>query len=299
MDVQFINRIPEDADVPRHFYDIEAIWTGFRTCYSNKVDFNDAMPFTFEDFNNPDKADSVDKIVASLKDLYVKDYNAVRSKYLQISKKYGYPAPADANAEALFDDMVKNMVNYRYAEGLNPKWYLKGFNTLWALNALKFIAPKLKMGHESPLEHSILTFKVQGCSRSLTHQLVRHRLASYSQSSQRYISENPDNLDFVIPAKVQENPEALKIVQDYLSRLPDCIKRLKSLGIKNEDIRCIYPNAITTDIQVSMNFRELRHFLLLRLSKHAQDEIRYLAYIIYVYLTESMPLIWTDLEFDA
>lgn len=297
--IEFLNRLPEDALVPRYFYDVKGMWTGFRTCYSNNVNFDDARPFTFEDFNDPAKTEYVDKAIKTLKGAYIKDYNTIKEKCTEIAEKYGYTAPGFEDAALVFDRPLKAMTDFRYTEGMNPKWYCKGFSLLHMMNACKWIAPKIKMGHESPLEHSILTFKIKGCSRSLTHQLVRHRLASYSQASQRYISENPDNLSFVIPAKVRENPEALAVVEGYLSGLSECIKRLKCLGIKNEDIRCIYPNAITTDIQVSMNFRELRHFLLLRLSKHAQDEIRLAAFEIYQHLALNMPFIWTDLEFEV
>lgn len=263
-------------DALRYFTDIKNVWSGFRTCYSDHVDFNETLL-------------DITKLPA-LSELYSKDIEKSETKLETLSKKYNYSFEPLENLFGYYETFLnsEDPVEHFCAQ----KWFQY-------LNALKFIAPKVKMGHESPLEHSILTFKIKNCSRSMTHQLVRHRLASYSQASQRYISEKPESLDFVIPRKIQENPEALAMVQKHLSGLGMLITGLKALGVKNEDIRCIYPNAMPTDIQVSMNFRELRHFIQLRLSPHAQDEIRFTAFRIYQHLVNYMPFIWTDLELEG
>ena len=262
--------------------EVENVWRGYRTCYSNNVDFFEAYPVTMDDLRGNEE--KVKKVFKDLGTAYVNSRNEMSKRLKDIAEKLNYKYK-DVNPEEEFNGIVN----------LNAGEFL---DELLLINACKWIAPKIKMGHESPFEHGILTFTVRNCSRSLTHQLVRHRVASFSQSSQRYISENPDNLDFVIPVKIQENEEASKIVNDYLNELSACIKKLKELKIKNEDIRCIYPNAITTNIQVTMNFRELKHFFELRLSKHAQDEIRHLAFDVLCYVSSKMPFIWNCLELD-
>ena len=134
-----------------------------------------------------------------------------------------------------------------------------------------FIAGIIKRGHESVLEHASITYKLEGISRALTHQLVRHRIASYAQKSQRYVKES--QFDYIIP------PSVKKVGMDvFFSEAAKEIQRLYNVmvshGVAAEDARYILPNACTTEIVVTMNFRELRHFFKLRCDKHAQWEIR-------------------------
>lgn len=281
--------------------EIELIWTGFRTCYSNKVNYADMYPFKL-DFSTSELKEKAYSIIKDIKNFYVEELCKTFGKLTEISEKYNYKVPAyikhftKENLELFFDTEVQEL-GRAISEGtvcLNEK-AKEGYEFLRSILACKWVYPKLRIGHGSPLEHGVISFKVKNCSRSLTHQLVRHRVASYSQSSQRYISEDPDNLEFVIPKEIQGNPEAHKIVEEYLENLSSSIKKLKELKVRNEDIRCIYPNAITTDIQVTMNFRELRHFISLRLSKHAQDEIRKVAFDLLCYMCLSVPFVFSDL----
>lgn len=147
----------------------------------------------------------------------------------------------------------------------------------------EFIAKIAASGHESPLEHVKFTFAVEGVSRALTHQLVRHRLASYSQQSQRYVKE--DNFNFIIPPTIKKDPEALKEYEDVLSRIQEGYNRLlhllKSKGIvaekANQDARFVLPQGAETKIVITMNCRELLHFFSLRCCSRAQWEIKGLA----------------------
>lgn len=157
----------------------------------------------------------------------------------------------------------------------------------------KWIKKFLSKGHESPFEHASITFVIKGMSRSASHQLVRCRLASYNQSSQRYIAEDTENLNFILPdALADESTEAGKVAKEFLSELPTIIEKLKALGVKNEDIRALYPNATPTDITVTMNFRELKHLIELRSSKGAQAEIKWIVRQIWLYMSYHMPFIW-------
>ena len=140
----------------------------------------------------------------------------------------------------------------------------------------KFLKKIIKLGHLSVIEHASFTFAVEGISRACSHQLVRHRLASYSQQSQRYVKYKED-LNYVTPARIKAKPE----IEERYHRL---IKEIKALydemlrsNIPAEDARYVLPNATETKVVVTMNARELLHFFDLRLSKHAQWEIRQLA----------------------
>lgn len=142
-------------------------------------------------------------------------------------------------------------------------------------------------GHHSVLEFADFTFHIQGVSRALTHQLVRHRLASYAQRSQRYCSE--DGFGLVIPPSIKNNEVAAKIYEDNLNFIRNAYLNLQSLGIPNEDARYILPNACETTIEVKMNLRSLIHFMNERLCTRAQWEIRHLAQEMRKCIVEQYP----------
>lgn len=144
-----------------------------------------------------------------------------------------------------------------------------------------------KSGHHSVLEFADFTFHIEGVSRALTHQLVRHRLASYAQRSQRYCNE--DGFGLVIPPSVEKNEVASKIYRDNLNIIRNAYINLQSLGIPNEDARYVLPNACETVIEVKMNFRTLIHFMNERLCARAQWEIRKLALLMKKAIEEQYP----------
>jgi thymidylate synthase (FAD) len=146
-----------------------------------------------------------------------------------------------------------------------------------------FVRKVVSSGHESPLEHVKFTFAIEGVSRALTHQLVRHRIASYSQQSQRYVKEAA--FDYVIPPFFEQNPKlkeifvhTMEVIQTQYNALLDS---LRAEGVKgeraNEDARFVLPQAAETKIVVTMNCRELLHFFGHRCCTRAQWEIRGLA----------------------
>ncbi len=137
------------------------------------------------------------------------------------------------------------------------------------------ISMLFKSGHLSPFEHAQFTFLIEGISRVCSHQLVRHRIASYSQRSQRYTAENSEN--FVVPPSITENKDALTVYKKAVEESYSCYKRLQELGIPKEDARFVLPGGWQTTIMVSMNARELHHFFSLRLCKRAQWEIQQVA----------------------
>ena len=131
-------------------------------------------------------------------------------------------------------------------------------------------------GHVSVIEHASFTFSVEGVSRSMTHQLVRHRVASYTQQSQRYVLY--DTLEeYVTPPSIAQNVEAKRAYDEVLSQVSETYRILLELGMSKEDARFVLPNAAKTNIVVTMNARELRHFFNLRCCTRAQWEIREVA----------------------
>jgi len=142
--------------------------------------------------------------------------------------------------------------------------------------ARKTIRRVLGYGHYSVIEHASFTFSVEGVSRALTHQLVRHRIASYTQQSQRYVTY--DTLeDYVAPRSISENEEAKEIYNNTLKQISDAYQKLLKLDVPKEDARFLLPNAAKTNILVTMNARELRHFFNLRCCERSQWEIREMA----------------------
>lgn len=149
----------------------------------------------------------------------------------------------------------------------------------------RMIISAKKVKHFSVLEHANFTFSIGGVSRALTHQLVRHRLASYSQQSQRYVKM--DKPTYVMPPSIKniEDQQGLGWVETSAPDLFDLMmqdawenyNKLIEMGVKPEDARFVLPNACTTNIVVTMNARELLHFFHLRCGKHAQWEIRNMA----------------------
>jgi thymidylate synthase (FAD) len=144
-----------------------------------------------------------------------------------------------------------------------------------------------KSGHHSVLEFADFTFHIEGVSRALTHQLVRHRLASYAQRSQRYCGEN--GFEYVVPHTVEKDEETKHTFTSLMGYIDMLYKRLQDAGVPNEDARYILPNACTTCIEVKMNFRTLIHFMNERLCTRAQWEIRQMALLMKKAIEEQYP----------
>ena len=165
-----------------------------------------------------------------------------------------------------------------------------------------FIKKLTDLGHQSPLEHCSFTFGIEGISRSLTHQLVRHRIASYSQKSQRYVAEG--QFEYIIPPEIESVPEAKELfikamecdqmVYDNLVEIlkqkhfqtireyETNIKKAEQLAEKKaiEDARFVLPNACETKIIMTMNIRTLLHLFEERCCNRAQWEIRQMANVM-------------------
>jgi thymidylate synthase (FAD) len=139
-------------------------------------------------------------------------------------------------------------------------------------DASRFLRARIREGHESIVEHASATFEISGISRACSHQLVRHRIASFSQESQRYVDMSGP--EWVLPPAVEENPEARAVWERFAGEVQAAYRALRQLEVRKEDARFVLPNGTATRIVVTMNFRELLHLFRLRISAEAQWEIR-------------------------
>jgi len=181
-------------------------------------------------------------------------------------------------------------------------------------NVQRFLKALVDLGHESPIEHVNFTFAIEGVSRALTHQLVRHRLASYSQQSQRYVKL--DQFEYIIPPAISKDEKAKRLFikameedQKYYDRIAGILyeKHLEKYlnhGLEEaeakqkaekeaiEDARYIFPNACETKIVLTMNARSLLNFFKLRCCNRAQWEIRSLAIEMLKKVKEVYPILF-------
>jgi thymidylate synthase (FAD) len=158
----------------------------------------------------------------------------------------------------------------------------------------KLLRRVIEAGHLSIIEHASFTFAIDGLSRAASHQLVRHRMASYSQQSQRYV--RLDRPEFVMPPTVASNEEARRVFETGVKSAQDLYRRLLALGMPAEDARYVLPNATCTRLVMTMNARELIHASSLRLCVHAQWEIRRLFRMLKSEIAKVSPLISDYLE---
>jgi thymidylate synthase (FAD) len=158
----------------------------------------------------------------------------------------------------------------------------------------KEISALLRHNHLSPIEHASFTFAIEGVSRACTHQLVRHRIASYTQQSQRFVKVDTSSEDwFVIPRALEERglKEELK---EKMRIIASWYEELSNKGLEKEDARFILPQATKTNIIVTMNARELLHFFNLRLCARAQWELREVAIEMLKLVRRVAPTIFKD-----
>ena len=145
---------------------------------------------------------------------------------------------------------------------------------------LKLIKKIIKLGHYSVLEHATFTFAIEGISRVTSHQLVRHRIASFSQQSQRYVKINKEGFSYIIPKSIAKDDKLNKIFTETIKKLNRIYNLLLEHNIAAEDARYILPQAVETKMIITVNARELLHIFRLRSCNRAQWEIRELANIM-------------------
>ncbi len=156
---------------------------------------------------------------------------------------------------------------------------------------IKLLKKLISLGHLSPLEHASFTFAVEGVSRALSHQLVRHRIASYSQKSQRYVGER--QFSYIIPPTIQHNPEALAQFTQAMEELARVYEQLLST-VPKEDARYVLPAACETKLVFTFNGRSLLNFFAHRLCRRAQWEIRKMACLMLEQVQAVAPVLFQN-----
>ena len=154
------------------------------------------------------------------------------------------------------------------------------------------IADLFTSGHMSTFEHVSFTFGIDGLSRVASHQLVRHRVASFSQQSQRYVKMSGDPEAVIVPPSVKSNPEALAVFNEAVMKSQEAYRLMVEAGIPKEDARFILPHGHSTRLVMTMNARELHHFFSLRLCRRAQWEIHELARKMLILCREKAPVLF-------
>ena len=163
----------------------------------------------------------------------------------------------------------------------------------------KFITSIIRSGHESVLEHQSITV-VATTSRSVSHQLVRHRIASYSQESQRYVNYSKEKFNneivFIHPRKLIKGTNLYQMWESSISEAESSYFDLLEMGANPEDAREVLPNSTKTEIVITMNMRSWRHFLKIRTAKDADPKIRELAYMILGEFKQKIQVIFDDID---
>jgi len=165
--------------------------------------------------------------------------------------------------------------------------------TMSAEDVSKVLRVIMRSGHHSALEHASYTFAIDGVSRALTHQLVRHRIASFNQQSQRYVAFRGEP-EVVTPETISADPELSAVFHTAIDTAYNAYQALLDAGVPAEDARYILPNACIAKIVVTMNVRELLHFLTLRCCHRAQWEIQELGNKMLELVAPTAPYIFLD-----
>lgn len=175
----------------------------------------------------------------------------------------------------------------------------KSENLITDASAAVFVENILKRGHESVIEHEKVTVRIV-CDRGVSHEIVRHRIASYSQESTRYCNYQKDKfgneLTFIKPVFWEENSPEYNIWYDTTQKIEENYMQLINMGAKPQEARSILPNSLKTEIVVTMNLREWRHFFKLRTSEAAHPQMREIACMILKEFKNLIPIVFDDLS---
>lgn len=166
------------------------------------------------------------------------------------------------------------------------------------VSAEKFIKNILERGHESVIEHVSLTVRVV-CDRGVSHEIVRHRIASYSQESTRYCNYFTDKfsneLTLIKPCFWEKDSKEYSLWENAMAEIEKTYNQLIIMGAKPQEARSVLPNSLKTEIVMTMNLREWRHFLRLRTSMTAHPQMRQVALMIYHTFIEKFPALFSDI----
>ena len=284
--------------MPILFAKVQTVYIAYRQCYSknptvpsNKVATDVATQACAQSSKWVRSFEDLSAGRPNLGTLFL-DEHGVPTKFtsvteLEDNKNKCIYKDADAEFNTALKEYVLNGDEYKaiydYVE--NHPEYSNFFSMCWFI--------KKHINHESPLEHLSFSVRITDVSRAMTHQWVRSRIAAHSQQSQRYVKCTEDDT-YVIPPTVNRDFSAKTIFNNTIEYVESQIKKLKELGIPDEDIRYLYPNAFSSQIVTTMNLRNWMHFFNERCCTRAQTEIRVTAWKILNKFSILLPFILDD-----
>lgn len=190
-------------------------------------------------------------------------------------------------------EMLRNIERY-------GRTCYKSENMITDTSAETFVANILKRGHESVIEHEKITVRII-CDRGVSHEIVRHRIASYSQESTRYCNYQKDKfgneLTFIKPVFWKEGSQEYDVWRDMMQKIEDSYMNLIDIGASPQEARSILPNSLKTEIVVTMNLREWRHFFRLRTAEAAHPQMQEIARPMLTAFKEKIPVVFDDIEY--
>jgi len=202
--------------------------------------------------------------------------------------------------------------SYQIVGGINPEVIMKNIESFGRVcykseqnitdnSAVDFIKKIIKNGHESVIEHEKVSVKFI-CDRGVTHEIVRHRIASYSQESTRYCNYAQDifgnELTFIKPVFWEETSTEYKLWKETMLNIEQVYNNLISMNASAEQARSVLPNSLKTEIVVTMNLREWRHFFKLRTSTRAHPQMREISIPLLIEMKKLLPAIFEDILFE-
>ena len=202
-------------------------------------------------------------------------------------------------ANAFIEDKIDGSEIIKKIEKIGRVCY-KSENNITDDSAERFIKNIIKNGHESVLEHVSITLRVI-CDRGVTHEIVRHRIAAYSQESTRYCNYSKDKfgneITVIEPLFFEKGSLEYKIWEDTMKEIEKNYFKLLELGRTPQEARSILPNSLKTEIVMTMNLREWRHFFKLRCSNKAHPQMREVALIMLKLLKDKIPVVFDDINY--
>jgi thymidylate synthase (FAD) len=194
----------------------------------------------------------------------------------------------------VFEELVNGLEVLKKLERIGRTAY-KSEDKITEDSAVKFIKMLMKSGHESVIEHQSVSLRII-CDRGVSHELVRHRIGSFTQESTRYCSYK-DELTFIQPLFFTDKDDYQGLIwRAAMKWAENAYLDLLKVGATPEQARAVLPNSIKTEIVVTFNLREWRHFLSLRCSHKAHPQMREIAFIILMLLSDKIPVIFDDLK---
>lgn len=174
----------------------------------------------------------------------------------------------------------------------------KSENRITEESAEKFVRMIIKNGHESVLEHEKISVRIV-CDRGVSHEIVRHRIASYSQESTRYCNYSNEKfgneITIIKPVFWSEGSGEYKLWYEAMGKLEDCYMNLIAMGVSPQEARSVLPNSLKTEIVVTMNLREWRHFFKLRTAKNAHPQMQEISSMMLMEFKKLLPVIFSDI----